>query len=284
MCHSEIVVKKIGFGTDAKGTEIQLGPLAGWRITVARADKTMPPIIKLTDGSGVATFANLRPGVYTVTEQVQAGWESMAEDPDEPVTVIQRDCESTDVVFKNREIPGDLTIYGYKLFRAWEWPYRGYPAVGLSSWTITATLIGTDINITTTTNALGKYEFSYKALKAAEMAFPGATIEVCEAERDNWIPVTPACVRVKFPYPVPPGYKGARVDFTNVQDPPLSKSVTSTNAVVVQTDCSASHVVQRGETLARIAATYGTSATTIARANGIANANVIRTGQVLCIR
>ena len=53
------------------------------------------------------------------------------------------------------------------------------------------------------------------------MAFPGATIEVCEQVHDNWIAKTPACVRVKFPYPMPASYTGARVDFTNYQDPPI---------------------------------------------------------------
>ena len=93
--------------------------------------------------------------------------------------------------------------------------------VGLSSWVITATLVGTDTYTTTMTNALGYYVFPAASLKAAGMAFPGATIEVCEEERYNWIAKTPKCVRVKFPYPVPASYTGARVDFTNYQDPPI---------------------------------------------------------------
>ena len=76
-CHSKIVVQKFGYGTDAKGNEIQLGPLAGWQVTVRRADNLWPPITKLTDGSGRATFADLPPGVYSVSEQVQAGWKEM---------------------------------------------------------------------------------------------------------------------------------------------------------------------------------------------------------------
>lgn len=43
------------------------------------------------------------------------------------------------------------------------------------------------------------------------------------------------------------------------------------------------HVVQRGETLARIAGEYGTTATAIARANDITNVNFIRSGQRLVI-
>ncbi len=52
------------------------------------------------------------------------------------------------------------------------------------------------------------------------MAIPGATITVCEEQRNHWIPVTATCVDVHFPYPVPVDYKGAVVNFTNMQDPP----------------------------------------------------------------
>ena len=45
----------------------------------------------------------------------------------------------------------------------------------------------------------------------------------------------------------------------------------------------AEHVVQRGETLGRIAATYGVSVQAIMAANGIENANLIYEGQVLVI-
>lgn len=280
-CYAKIIVHKIGFGTDANNKEIQLGPLAGWKVTVARADNTKPPITKYTDGAGQATFDHLLPGVYTVTEEVKPGWEEM-EDKN-PQTVILRDCEEVPVEFRNKELAGDLRIYGYKLFKGWEPPYRSYPLAGLSTWVITATLVGTDTEITTTTNALGYYEFTEDALKAADMAFPGATIAVCEEVRDNWIHMTARCVRVKFPYPVPANYTGARVDFTNMQDPPAVGAWTppTVNSTV---GCRAIHVVQRGDTLARIAASYGTTAGAIASSNGIKNANYIRTGQVLCIR
>ncbi len=222
-CGSKIVVQKYGFGTDANGKEIQLGPLAGWSVTVQRADNAYPPITKVTDGSGLAIFAGLPPGVYSVSEQVQAGWDEM--DDKNPQTVIHQDCEETEVVFRNKELAGDLRIYGYKWFQAWYKPLKGSPMVGLSSWVITATLVGTDTYTTTMTNGLGYYEFPAASLKAAGMAFPGATIEVCEEARYNWIAKTPECVRVTFPYPVPDGYTGARVDFTNYQDPPIGGSI-----------------------------------------------------------
>jgi len=281
VCRSTIVVQKLGYGTDADGNEILLGPLAGWQVTVRRADNRWPPVTKLTDGFGEATFDKLPPGVYTVSEQVQTGWEVLS---DNPQTVIHRDCEETKVIFRNKELAGDLRIYGYKWFRAWEKPYKGSPMVGLSSWVVTATLVGTGTYTTTMTNALGYYVFPAASLKAAGMAFPGATIEVCEEVRYNWIAYTPKCVRVTFPYPVPDGYTGARVDFTNYQDPPIGASSYVVPTTTASAGCSASYTVQRGDTLAKIAASQGTSVSAITRASGITNPNLIRTGQALCIR
>jgi nucleoid-associated protein YgaU len=91
------------------------------------------------------------------------------------------------------------------------------------------------------------------------------------------------CVRIKFPYPVPASYTGARVDFTNTQDPPVAAAWISPS-VSTAGGCRVTHTVQRGETLARIAAAYGTSASAVASSNGIKNPNYIRTGQALCIR
>jgi len=280
VCHSKIVVQKLGYGTDAKGNEIQLGPLAGWKVTVRRADNLWPPMTKMTDGSGRATFADLPPGVYSVSEKVKDGWEILG---DNPQTVIHRDCEETEVIFKNKELAGDLRIYGHKYFKAQEPPYDGYPMVGLSSWVITATLVGTDVYTTTMTNALGYYVFPAASLKAADMAFPGATIEVCEEVRTNWIAETPECVRVTFPYPVPDGYTGEEADFINYQDPPIGADHVASPTSTEAAGCSANYTVQRGDTLARIAAKQGTSVSAITRASGIANPNLIRTGQVLCI-
>ncbi len=143
---------------------------------------------------------------------------------------------------------------------------------------ITATLLGTDINTTTTTDALGKYVFTQEMLAAADLAFPGATIEVCEEDRDNWIHVTPECVNVTFPYPVPEDYPGIEVNFTNIQDPPASSS-----AVVVGGSCQAYHAIAIGDTLANIAGRYGVSMGALIQANGIRNADVIFAGQKLCV-
>jgi LysM repeat protein len=48
--------------------------------------------------------------------------------------------------------------------------------------------------------------------------------------------------------------------------------------------CRARVVVPMGQTLARIAAQYGTSVSALVKANGIKNPDVIYAGQVLCVR
>ena len=125
--------------------------------------------------------------------------------------------------FENKEVKGPLSISGRKLFKAWVPPYKG-TVIGLPGWVMTATLVGTDTMTTTVTDALGNYTFTEAQLKDAGIGFPGASVKVCEESRDNWIHVTPECVTVKFPYPVPAGYKGETVNFTNVQDPPLASA------------------------------------------------------------
>lgn len=47
--------------------------------------------------------------------------------------------------------------------------------------------------------------------------------------------------------------------------------------------CVQSHVVQRGETLYRIARTYNTTVAALQSINGIGNANRIYAGQTLCV-
>jgi len=280
VCYASITVEKNGLGTDANGGQVWLGPLAGWQITLSRPDGAMAAVTRTTDGTGKTTFSNLRPGVYNVTETVQPGWEAVSPNPQQ---VIIRDCESARVLFENLEVVGKLQISGTKYFRAWVPPYQGV-TVGLSGWGITATLKGSNpaVYVTTTTDALGNYSFSEPTLAAAGMAIPGATITVCEEQRDHWIPVSPVCVDVRFPYPVPVDYKGVKVNFTNVQDPPLPGA--STGGATSTATCAVGYTVRAGDNLSSIAAANGTTVRALAQLNGLANPNMIRAGQTLCIQ
>ena len=281
VCYATITVEKNGLGTDANGGQVWLGPLAGWKITLSRPDGAMYPVTLTTDGTGKVTFQNLKPGVYNVTETVQPGWVAVSPNPQQ---VIIRDCENARVLFENLEVVGKLQISGTKYFRAWVPPYQG-KTVGISGWHITATLKGTNppVYVTTMTNALGQYSFSQATLQAAGMAIPGATITVCEEQRNHWIPITPVCVDVKFPYPVPVTYNGAVVNFTNVQDPPLP-GYSAAPASSSSASCATTYRVQPGDTLSGIAASQGVTVQAIVQANGIANPNYVQAGKVLCIR
>ncbi|HRI56053.1 MAG TPA: LysM peptidoglycan-binding domain-containing protein, partial [Anaerolineae bacterium] len=280
VCYASITVEKNGLGTDANGGQVWLGPLAGWQITLSRPDGAMAAVTRTTDGTGKTTFSNLRPGVYNVTETVQPGWEAVSPNPQQ---VIIRDCENARVLFENLEVVGKLQISGTKYFRAWVPPYQGV-TVGLSGWGITATLKGSNpaVYVTTTTDALGNYSFSEPTLAAAGMAIPGATITVCEEQRDHWIPVSPVCVDVRFPYPVPVDYKGVKVNFTNVQDPPLPGA--STGGATSTATCAVGYTVRAGDNLSSIAAANGTTVRALTQLNGLANPNMIRAGQTLCIQ
>jgi hypothetical protein len=243
----------------------------------------MAPVTLATDGFGKVVFKNLKPGVYNVKEALQPGWEAYSVYPPNGQVIIT-DCENAGATFENLEVTGELQISGTKFFRAWVPPYQG-KTVGLSGWGVTATLKGADpaVFVTTTTDALGNYLFSEADLEAAGMAIPGATITVCEEERDHWIPVSPVCVDVKFPYPVPVDYKGAVVNFTNVQDPPLPGAST-TSAASAGASCATTYQVQPGDTLSGIAASHGVTMQAIVQTNGIANPNYVQAGKVLCIR
>jgi hypothetical protein len=282
VCHATITVEKNGLGTDANGGQVWLGPLAGWHITLSRPDGAMAPVTLATDGTGKVVFKNLKPGVYQVKETVQPGWEAVSPNPQQ---VIITDCEDARVLFENLEVVGKLQISGTKYFRAWVPPYQG-KTVGLSGWAITATLKGTDpaVFVTTVTDALGNYSFSEATLEAAGMAIPGATITVCEEKRDHWIPVSPVCVDVHFPYPVPVDYKGVKVNFTNVQDPPLPGASISSGSSANAASCGLAYTVRAGDNLSRIAAANGTSVSALVQLNGLANPNMIRSGQTLCIQ
>ena len=63
---------------------------------------------------------------------------------------------------------------------------------------------------------------------------------------------------------------------------PLS-SLNFAQAAEIKSGCPVYHTVQIGENLFRIGLKYGLSWTAIASANGLANANAISVGQVLCI-
>lgn len=64
---------------------------------------------------------------------------------------------------------------------------------------------------------------------------------------------------------------------------PVPIAAVSDKRVVVGGDGQRHHAVQKGETLARIAARYGTTSTELAKANNLANPNLVRIGARLTV-
>ena len=219
VCYATITVEKNGLGTNANGGQEWLGPLAGWHITLSRPDGAMYPVTMATDGTGKVVFKNLKPGVYSVKETVQPGWEAVSPNPQQ---VIIRDCENARVLFENLEVVGKLQISGTKFFRAWVPPYQG-KTVGLSGWGITATLKGTNPAIYRDHHdqCAGSVQLQRGRPGGRWHGDPRRNHHGLRGGAHHWIPVSPVCVDVHFPYPVPVTYNGAVVNFTNVQDPPL---------------------------------------------------------------
>ena len=75
--------------------------------------------------------------------------------------------------------------------------------------------------------------------------------------------------------------RARQADFTNQQDPPVGAAVGGTTSVAAGRRTTV--VVPKGQTLARLAAEYGTSVGALVRANRIRNADLIYGGQRLCV-
>lgn len=307
----KIIVKKFGFGTDADGKEVPLGPLANWTVDVDPVPGGPWPPPQLTNSMGEAIFGGLTPGVYEVWETVKPGWEE--KDNKAVQIVILPNCdEPVTVTFNNKEKLTKLRIYGWKTLSAPGTPADG---AGLAGWTIVATQPGTGVQVQTVTDATGYYEFTQAQLEQAGMAFFNAVINVNEVLQPGWVqlpaiafPATGSILlpgalgcQVRFPNTPPPGYAGARCDFVNTQEKdrpdippkrdgrkpcwdPKGHGCWIVDPPPPAAGCRATYVVKPGDTLARIASSYRTTVGAIAGANGIKNYNVIRAGQVLCIK
>ena len=280
-CTAAIEVHKFGYGTDAQGGQVLLGALAGWTGNVTSAAPGAAPIPWVTDFTGVAAVTGLKPGVYTVSENVEPGWTSLGPNP---LSVTLTDCETAVVTFKNKELIGVLQISGRKTFVPPNGPLAGR-TMGLAGWSITAKLVGTDVMTTTVTDAFGNYIFTQEGLAAAGMAIPGATIEVSETPEPGWNPVTPASVLVTFPYPVPGTYAGEVVNFRNRQatDPVMADPPPADPPDPPADQCRLHYIVRWGDSVSRIAAHHGVTMRALARANHMSIWSTILPGQELCI-
>lgn len=212
----------------------------GWTLRATGAATESPT--NLAGTTPVDSGASFKPDIYALSEEytgenpeVAAGysaseWSCADSGTGQPVEVMEgstvtvRTGDDITCTIVNTYSPPHqpptvcppCRITGRKLYFAKEGPLQGVQ-VGLSGWTVTATPAGSeDLRVTTTTDALGAYEFTREAL--GEMAYPGAAIEVCEETRPGWIPLTQPCVTVTIPTGNAPASAAPVVDFTNAQD------------------------------------------------------------------
>jgi LysM repeat protein len=74
------------------------------------------------------------------------------------------------------------------------------------------------------------------------------------------------------------------VNFTNVQDPPLDAPVGGGSGSSSSATCSVTYTVRPGDNLSSIARANGTTVSALTQLNGLANPNMIRAGQTLCVQ
>ena len=158
--------------------------LEGW--TIKLTDEFGTTLPTSTDADGNYSFCGLRPGNYTISEEIEDGWMSVG-----PSSIdVKLECDNNESVdFKNAPL---LCINGTKTDASTGKPLEG--------WTIKLT----DESGTTTSNSTdadGNYSFC--GLE------PGDYI-VCEELKDGWKNITPTCV------PVPLDCDDEVVDFENI--------------------------------------------------------------------
>jgi cysteine-rich repeat protein len=141
--------------------------LPGWEVHAKKVGQPDSSSVSTVSGNGgYFSFNGLELGMYEFWEVMQSGWE--------PVTLARFQAEvfegevCTPIAFKNRELPQDGCLSGYK---------RDNVQVGLPGWSITAQLVGSDAIYIEDTDGTGYYEFS-------EME-PGL-YEVCEEMQNGW--------------------------------------------------------------------------------------------------
>jgi hypothetical protein len=222
---------------------------------------------RITDGTGAFRFDGLPVGDYDVWEQPQVGWEPVS--PTKVTVTVAASDEPlcSRVEFINRQTPRDICIDGFKL--------DSHGNVGLPGFTMTAEYLGPSKLVTTTvmtatTDGIGYYRFSSLT--------PGS-YKVSVGEMPGWSPVGASSRTVKVDWP--PKYVCTRANFWDRQGTPPPVDPPSDNSS--NNSCRAWHSVKSGQTLAGVAAQYGTTIRALLQANYIPNVNVIRVGQRLCI-
>ena len=239
-------------------------PLAGWKMTVKRANGTIVAT-GYTDALGKVTFSNLPPGPYTVVEEARSGW---APSSAMGFTVdVAAGGSCAEVKFFNEQDFG-FSFVGRKL------DANGH--IGLPDWKIRITPLDLGGALPTNgsedpdqdntsyvlTDGLGNYRFDFPS---NDYRVPGARYRICEEQIDGWLPHTALCYTVRLPHQ--PGSPVKVWDFVNQQVGHSESQRAGGGSSQGGKGCSSTATVQPGDSLYGIGAAYGVSASAMLAAN-----------------
>jgi hypothetical protein len=258
-----IVVRKVGLTGRENGDSIG-NPVtgsgyyvAGWGFKLLRKDGSVARQ-GMTDGKGEIRFENLPLGPYVLVEEDRPGWsETFARELDVNVTGNLCNDPQAIIEFQNEQDDSGFCIEGRKIDAN-----GGY---GIPDWTIKITPLdaGGYDPADVQTNGLGEYTVTFPD---NDYRIPGSRYEVCEEEKDGWLPHTKTCQTVRLPE-----WPGACVhlkDFVN-QQVGHSESMMGGmwNGGGMDMSCSAYHVAKKGEGLYDIGRKYHKTPSAMLNAN-----------------
>jgi hypothetical protein len=258
----------------------------GWQMTLLRKDGSIAAR-GITDATGRVEFDNLPFGPYTLVEENRAGWAERVDDTtpyerrEQDVVVSGDHCDdpAETYVFENRQDDSGFCIEGYKV--------DANGGFGLADWEIEIDPVaegGYDPD-DVTTDGRGYFRFDFPR---DDYRVPGAEYEICEEDKDGWLPHTDTCQTVRLPK-WPMGDCVQLKDFVNQQ-------VGHSESMKDKDDhgkgghgpvaCSSYHVVKGGEGLFDIGKMYNRSASQMLNANPDVKNNKhqwVYVGQKICI-
>ena len=259
-----ILVEKRGLTGNVEGQADSFNPVtdpeykvAGWGFQLLRKDGSVARE-GTTDGKGQIRFDGLPLGPYVLVEEDRPGWaETDAREVEIDVTGNQ--CADP-IVFRNEQDDSGYCIEGYKVDAN-----GGY---GLADWEMKIEPLdegGYDPD-NVFTNGLGKFRFEFPM---DDYRIPGAKYEICEEDKDGWLPHTKTCQTVQLPE-----WPGACVQLKDFVNQQVGHSESEDQhggwhpgGGMDGASCSTYHVVKPGEGLYDIGRMYNKTPQQMLNAN-----------------
>lgn len=257
--------------------------LEDWEIT-ARNDETGEEFTEDTDENGYFKFDELPLGKWTISEEVEPGWEPVT--PSEFVVDVTEQYECEHVRFKNKTEFACVDVYKYDYkdgsgIAGWEMKIK--PAYGGE--TIAAETDGTGwVRFTGLTpgeyTVFEEVQDGWYSVSPEEFDVTLPNTGICEVVVFENIQDTEVDHHGKHPEPYvdhkyyPPSKGDDCRDYKSDKCHPPDKGDA----------CYKSYKVKRGDTLYGIASYYGTTVQRLVKVNNIKNPRKIYVGQVICVK